>query len=71
MKEKQYSWIKLGLFWGFFMFVIMGIVVPWHEGGLTSTELWKHVFIWLIGGLVYGYLMEATGVLTSNKKEVN
>ena len=53
------KWILHGLFWGIFMFIMMGIAVPFAEDQplMFKSLALKFVF-WLIGGLAYGFVMQ-------------
>ncbi len=66
------SWIKTGLIWGVFMFLIMSIGLPYF-GGQEIT--WKASLLgfvaWTIGGLVFGYTMKLFTNKTINTKKNN
>jgi hypothetical protein len=52
-------WIKLGLRWGAYMFVLMSIVFPFLDGKeITLKTLSLGLVIWTIAGLVFGYIMK-------------
>ncbi len=52
------AWIKIGLLWGLFMFVIMTFVWPAIEGDEISLKrILIGIPIWLIGGIGFGYSM--------------
>lgn len=53
MKNKKYSWIYKGVFFGLFMFVFMGILFPLADKEtLAADKLGKTLVFWLIGGLI-------------------
>ncbi len=53
------GWIKTGLSWGAFMFVIMSIGFPFIDGQeITWKSLLLGLVIWTIGGLAFGYIMK-------------
>lgn len=52
------SWIRTGLTWGAFMFLIMSIVSPYFHGErIDWRTLLGGLIIWTIGGLGFGYIM--------------
>lgn len=55
------KWLKAGLFWGGFMFILMAFIFPYFSNEEITMQqvLMKFVF-WTIGGLIYG--------LVTNKK---
>lgn len=56
--DKKY-WIKTGLLWGAFMFLIMSIGLPYFKGNeITWQTLLLGLVIWTIGGLGYGHMMK-------------
>lgn len=53
------SWIKTGLNWGAFMFLIMSIGFPYFTGQeITWKTLLLGIVTWTIGGLGFGYTMK-------------
>lgn len=53
------SWIKTGLSWGLFMFLIMTVAYPYLDGReITLKSLCLGLVIWAIGGLGFGYTMK-------------
>jgi len=55
-ENRKSLWILRGLFWGFFMFLVMAIATPYAEGiPLQPDKLLIKFFIWMAGGLAYGY----------------
>ena len=53
------GWIKTGLSWGAFMFVIMSIGFPFIDGQeITWKSLILGLVMWTIGGLAFGYIMK-------------
>ena len=58
------SWIKFGLIWGLFMFLILNIGFPmWDNKPLDYKAMLIALPFWLIGGLIFGYV--------SRKKNTN
>ena len=50
------GWLYQGVGWGFFMFVVIGIILPVTEGDtLTFSNLGMSLIIFLVGGLCYGF----------------
>jgi hypothetical protein len=63
------NWIKTGLSWGAFMFVIMSVLFPYfgnHEITLLSIVL--GLVVWTLGGLLFGYTMKKFMIKTIHKK---
>ena len=55
----QKNWWKYGLYWGGFMYVIMVFGFPYYQDKeITLLSMILGIPIWVIGGLVYGYLMK-------------
>ncbi|OYQ46334.1 hypothetical protein CHU92_01540 [Flavobacterium cyanobacteriorum] len=51
------SWVKFGLVWGVFMFIMLNIVFPLLDG--AQPELIKVLIglpFWIIAGLIFGYV---------------
>jgi uncharacterized membrane protein YdjX (TVP38/TMEM64 family) len=62
------NWILHGLFWGFFMFLMMAIAIPFAEDQpLTLKSLSLKFVFWMIGGLVYGFIMQKIEAKGKNK----
>ena len=69
MKSLLRNWVVLGLVWGIFMFLFMGIAVPMAENDtIVFPGVLIKLVVWLISGLGYGYFMYRWGGL--KKKEV-
>tara|TARA_B110000091_G_C13714772_1_gene432103 strand:+ start:877 stop:1053 length:177 start_codon:yes stop_codon:yes gene_type:complete len=51
------NWLKVGLFWGVFMFILMAFIFPYfsNENITMRLVLMKFVF-WTFGGLIYGFV---------------
>lgn len=59
------GWVKVGLAWGAFMFLLMVVVTPIIQGKeITIISLLIGLPVWLCGGLGFGYFMK----LSMNKK---
>ena len=53
------SWIKTGLGWALFMFIMMTIVFPLYDGSeINIKTILIGVVIWTISGLLFGYTMK-------------
>ena len=54
------NWIKTGLTWGAFMFIIITFGFPYFIDGqkITSKSILIGLIIWTIAGLVFGYTMK-------------
>ncbi|NJL11683.1 MAG: hypothetical protein HC913_00770 [Microscillaceae bacterium] len=60
------GWIKEGLTFGLFMFVVMVCLLPWLFGeAITPKKIGIGLPIWLLGGLCYGYMMKRV-----NRKQI-
>ncbi len=52
-------WIKIGLIWGGLMFVIMAFIFPFFtDGGIDRKQILINITVWVIAGLVFGYMMK-------------
>ena len=57
--QKKKLWIIEGLVWGVFMFLMMGILFPLaQKEPFTTKRVLLSLLYWLIGGLVYGYILK-------------
>ena len=64
--EPKSKWWLLGLLWGFFMYVFMTILFPIITvKEITQKELLINIPVWLIAGLLVGYI---TKVINGKKK---
>ncbi|WP_188620560.1 hypothetical protein [Flavobacterium suaedae] len=53
------TWIKIGLFWGLCMFLIMNIIFPLlNREEITVPRLLIGAVIWLIGGFIFGRIFK-------------
>ena len=53
-------WIFHGLVWGAIMFIILGIFVPLAEKeAITAKSAALDLVLWLMSGLVYGFIMKS------------
>ena len=51
------SWVKFGLIWAAFMYLMMVVLFPlWDKKDITPKSLLIGVPVWLIGGLIFGYV---------------
>lgn len=56
---EEYGWIKLGPFWGLFMYIFMVLLFPLIDGeGLSTWKVVLGIPIWTIGGIGFGYTMK-------------
>ncbi len=63
-----YAWIKQGLYWGIWMYVLMTLLFPIINGEkLTFINALIGIPIWTIGGLGFGYTMK----IVNGKKQLN
>ena len=69
-KNAKKHWILLGLFWGFFMFLVMAIATPWAEGAqLEADRVAIKFVIWMVTGLAYGYIVHQFDGKRQHEKE--
>ncbi len=53
------GWIRQGLYFGIFMYLVMDLILPLIEGEkITLNRLLLGMIVWILGGLFYGYLMK-------------
>lgn len=53
------AWLRQGLIWALFMFILMTLIFPWLlKEPITTRSLLLGLFIWTLGGLAYGYSMK-------------
>ena len=51
------NWVKFGLFWGLFMAIVINILFPLFDGqAIVPMKLLVSVPVWLIFGLIFGYV---------------
>lgn len=51
------SWVKFGLIWGVFMMLAINVVFPLFDGtGISVTRLLVALPVWLVFGLIFGYV---------------
>jgi hypothetical protein len=66
------KWIKTGLLWGLFMFLVGSIGFPYFNGQeITWKSVLVGIVIWTIGGLGFGYTMKFIWKKTNNKNGKN
>jgi len=52
------KWVKVGLSWGIWMFIMMTFFWPLIDGKEITLKLIIVKFIfWIIGGLAFGYIV--------------
>ena len=50
------NWIKIGLFWGVFMYIFTVVVLPLIlREEITTRKMLINIPIWVIAGLIFGY----------------
>lgn len=53
------NWIKIGLFWGLLMFVLMTLVFPYlNKEEITTKSILLGSILWMSGGFLFGYLIK-------------
>jgi len=58
-KNTTKNWLKMGFFWGLFMYVFMIIILPLiKQEEISQKSMLIGIPIWLIGGLAYGFFMK-------------
>jgi len=58
-KNSTKKWLKLGLFWGLFMYITMTFLFPLIEQEqISSKKILIGIPIWLFGALFFGYSMK-------------
>jgi preprotein translocase subunit Sss1 len=66
------NWIKTGLLWGLFMFLVGSIGFPYFNGQeITWKSVLLGIVIWTIGGLGFGYTMKFIWKKIINKNGKN
>lgn len=64
-----YGWIRQGLYWGFFMYILATFLFPLIDGeAITLSKALYGILIWTIGGLCFGYTMKLIIRRRSDKK---
>jgi len=54
------NWIKLGLLWGVIMFIIITFAFPLiKQEEITGVNILIGIPIWIISGLLFGYIMKS------------
>jgi len=57
--QQRVSWLKEGLLWGGFMFIIMTLVYPLIQGQtITLKMILTGIPLWILAGLGFGYTMK-------------
>ena len=68
--KKKRPWIKQGISFGLFMYVFMSILFPLiTKDEITLRNLLISLPIWIVGGLIYGYLMKRYQYIPKNLKK--
>lgn len=58
-KNTTKNWLKMGLFWGLFMYVAMTFIFPFiGQEEITRMSMLIGIPIWLTAGLSFGYFMK-------------
>ena len=51
------NWIKFGVIWGVFMFLILNVGFPLYDGDKLDIKRMVVSFpVWIIFGLIFGYM---------------
>lgn len=54
-----WGWIRIGLGWGFAMFVFMSLLYPYFiDGDFRWLRVFIGIPVWTLGGLAFGYIMK-------------
>jgi hypothetical protein len=65
------NWVVAGLVWGAFMFLIMNIVFPLcNDKKISGWEMLIDIPLWIIGGLIFGYLSRKKTVKNNENEKV-
>ena len=50
------NWIKIGLFWGVFMYIFTVVLLPLIlREEITTRKMLINIPIWVIAGLIFGF----------------
>ena len=64
------NWIKIGLFWGLFMYIFTVVLLPLIlREEITTRKMLINIPIWVIAGLIFGYWTNYLAV--KRKKEAD
>lgn len=67
-----YGWIKQGLFWGLFMYVFMTFLFPLlFKDTITLSKALFGIPFWILGGLLYGYVVKCTTIKQKSKAQMH
>lgn len=66
--KKSYSWLIVGISWGILMSVFMTFVV-YDDMELTSGNILKVFLIWMVTGLLFGYIWKITKYHSKKKNK--
>ncbi len=67
-----YGWIKKGLYWSLFMFVFMTFLYPIIKGeSITLKHAHIDIPVWIIGGLLFGYIMKLVNATNKPNAHMN
>ena len=54
--SKGNNWIKIGLFWGVFMYIFTVVLLPLIlREEITTRKMLINIPIWVITGLIFGF----------------
>ena len=63
------NWIKFGVIWGVFMFLILNVGFPLYDGDKLDIKRMVISFpVWIIFGLIFGYVSRSRK--NTSKKEI-
>ena len=58
-KKKPGRFVVAGIAWGITMLLFMEVIYPLLDNEiLESGRIFKKGIVWLVGGLIFGYLMK-------------
>lgn len=56
------NWIKFGIIWGVFMFLVLNIGFPLYDGEPLEIKNMAIGFpVWIVFGLIFGYVSRKKG----------
>ena len=62
--------IVIGIVWAFFMILFTQFLFPWFMGNeITKHKLYFAVPIWIVAGLIYGFLMKHSATKKEKRKK--
>ena len=72
MINTKNNWLKTGLIWGAFMFVIMTFIYPYFDGQeITWLRVGVGLVVWTLCGIGFGFAMKNSSNKAINKRGEN